>query len=812
MIVLSLTPHSLYLLHQAEETHGADSITELASFEGVSVSGRAIALSLSTATEPVPAADSATSSMYAINSSDAMAKFASAVAEGAEAEKRAPATPARLTVAGTINSVASLASNLAHDLSAQPIRPILFLVPAIVGFVELGAARTRHLVIVSKRRKVGSLAGSGVYVVDQVAIVPLDFSQAIAALMEAISLASDVSGTLVGAALHARTRSVETAKAGIGAGLGVVSATLNVISASIPGSPRAKPSAMAGADEASENATALEGDSSPRSSGDEARAATTSSKLLSALNPFKVQPLRVANHDHIVSSSAPDLILEGNGTEFSEDGTYGSKTLDGEVDSCGSATRPASSSSTTTKLLAALNPFKSSSGTSSKDSAAFGSPDGGHNTISEPGSPGMTPKQKSGSMLNVSLSSLSSLLPGQIVQPGEVTQDNVAAADVKALLELDTFFYTEGAWDLTRTAQTQREPCDERFFWNKHSLGPLSEIEDAKSFVKPLIQGFVEVCKAEGRAGQAGFEFALVSRRNKHRAGLRYERRGVDALGRVANFVESEMIIFAEIEDRKHVGSFLQIRGSIPLFWQQIASTKTLNPTPILDKTDEQNIAAMKLHVDELEKLYKSIIMVDLVGQEGREEPLGTKFKASANALRENGHDSTLIYHAYDFHAQTKGLHYENLKSLLEKLEAEIENMKFYWSLDGESMLHQSAIIRTNCMDCLDRTNVVQSLFARHMLTKILVKIGLPLLDPDTPTLTPGFESQFKNMWADNGDALSTAYTGTGALKGDYTRTGVRNVRGMMNDAANSVGRLYADNFQNKLKQATVDLFLGAES
>lgn len=32
----------------------------------------------------------------------------------------------------------------------------------------------------------------------------------------------------------------------------------------------------------------------------------------------------------------------------------------------------------------------------------------------------------------------------------------------------------------------------------------------------------------------------------------------------------------------------------------------------------------------------------------------------------------------------------------------------------------QSAVIRTNCIDCLDRTNVVQSVFAKSMLFREL--------------------------------------------------------------------------------------------
>lgn len=57
----------------------------------------------------------------------------------------------------------------------------------------------------------------------------------------------------------------------------------------------------------------------------------------------------------------------------------------------------------------------------------------------------------------------------------------------------------------------------------------------------------------------------LVSRRSRFRAGTRYKRRGVDDNGNVANYVETEQcLLFGD-----HVLSFVQVRGSVPVFWSQ---------------------------------------------------------------------------------------------------------------------------------------------------------------------------------------------------------------------------------------------------
>lgn len=96
----------------------------------------------------------------------------------------------------------------------------------------------------------------------------------------------------------------------------------------------------------------------------------------------------------------------------------------------------------------------------------------------------------------------------------------------------------------------------------------------------------------------------------------------------------------------------------------------------------------------------------------------------------------------------------------------------------------QSGVFRTNCIDCLDRTNVVQSMIARRTVDLALRDAGLVLpvgaSEADAAEcraclarLWPGFEGAFKGVWADNADTCSVQYSGTPALKTDFTRTGM---------------------------------------
>ncbi|KAG5437226.1 hypothetical protein PCANB_001018 [Pneumocystis canis] len=81
----------------------------------------------------------------------------------------------------------------------------------------------------------------------------------------------------------------------------------------------------------------------------------------------------------------------------------------------------------------------------------------------------------------------------------------------------------------------------------------------------------------------------------------------------------------------------------------------------------------------------------------------------------------------------------------------------------------QTSVVRTNCIDCLDRTNVVQSALARWMLTKQLKDIGIFDKNENIKDYSE-FDNLFRNMWADNADFISISYSGTKALKTDFTR------------------------------------------
>lgn len=281
--------------------------------------------------------------------------------------------------------------------------------------------------------------------------------------------------------------------------------------------------------------------------------------------------------------------------------------------------------------------------------------------------------------------------------------------------------------------------------------------------------------------------------------------RGADAQGNVANEVETEQLVV--LPDGQST-SLVILRGSVPLRWTQHANIK-YKPKPQLLGDVVLMRAGFQRHFERLMQTYGggSVVAVNLIDQKGAEEALGKAFEQMAGAL---ARDVPLRYIAFDFHKECKNMKYERIDTLLGAVKAEMDAHSYtHMAANGVSVLSkQSGIVRVNCIDNLDRTNVVQSVFAKYSLEQQLTALGVLSRGQHVDQYTE-FEKARKIAWADNADAVSTQYSGTGALKNDFTRTGKRTTRGLIDDAINSATRYFLNNFRDGTRQDSYDLLLG---
>ncbi|XP_059803799.1 phosphatidylinositide phosphatase SAC2 [Hypanus sabinus] len=400
---------------------------------------------------------------------------------------------------------------------------------------------------------------------------------------------------------------------------------------------------------------------------------------------------------------------------------------------------------------------------------------------------------------------------------------------IKMFVDSDSFYYSQ-SYDLTNSIQRQSasekkeaslwQRVDDRFFWNKYMMDDLIQLNDPKVdfWIVPIIQGFVQIEELVVNYNESSddeksspetpsqeqcvddihprFLVAIISRRSRHRAGMRYKRRGVDENGNVANYVETEQLIHVH----SHTLSFVQARGSVPVFWSQIGYR--YNPRPRLDKPEEETISKFAAHFEEQLKIYKKQVIVSLVDQTGREKIIGDAFLR--HVLLYN--NPNLTYVTFDFHEHCRGMKFENVQTLTDAISDIITDMKWGWVDQAGEICKQEGIFRVNCMDCLDRTNVVQAAIARVVMEQQLKKLGV--MPPEQPLPQKCYRI-YQIMWANNGDAISRQYAGTAALKGDFTRTGERKLAGMMKDGYNSANRYYLNRFRDAYRQAVIDPMQG---
>ncbi|CAL8097427.1 unnamed protein product [Orchesella dallaii] len=374
-------------------------------------------------------------------------------------------------------------------------------------------------------------------------------------------------------------------------------------------------------------------------------------------------------------------------------------------------------------------------------------------------------------------------------------------------------FYFSHSYDLSHNLQSLDsnspeffkqsilERADGRFIWNHSLLTTFNNMVERGQKTKkhhrfciPLIHGFAAVSNMTANSRQ--FKFILISRRSWKRAGTRLFSRGIDSSGSVSNFVETEQIV----EYDGDMTSFVQIRGSIPLYWSQRPNLR-YKPKPEL--LQHNNAEAYSKHFNELFLHYGKIVCVNLINQTGSEGSLHVAFKDQS----EESSIPNTRYEAFDFHHECRKMNWGRLEILMNRLEGEVQEFGYYIRSRGQIHI-QEGVFRTNCIDCLDRTNVVQGMLARINLNNALRRMNI-LMDGERIENYPDLEYSVKNIWADNGDVISTEYSGTGALKTDFTRTGKRTYLGALQDGYNSAVRYLKNNFLDGFRQDAIDLFVG---
>ncbi|KAK3148197.1 hypothetical protein QOZ80_3BG0291960 [Eleusine coracana subsp. coracana] len=382
------------------------------------------------------------------------------------------------------------------------------------------------------------------------------------------------------------------------------------------------------------------------------------------------------------------------------------------------------------------------------------------------------------------------------------------------------------------------------FVWNEFLTRAIRNHLKNASWTVALIHGFFKQSKLS--VSGKDFWLTLIARRSRHFAGTRFLKRGVNEKGRVANDVETEQIVFEDTSDEipNQITSVVQHRGSIPLVWFQETSRLNIRPDIILKP--DVDYKATRLHFENLGHRYGNpIIILNLIKtreKKPRESLLRAEFAKAIHYINKGlPEDKRLKFLHMDLSklSRRKGT---NVLALLHKVASDVLDLTEFLNCaitrstepedassgqrtvtkpcDDENnnqnicttnlvpLLLQKGVLRTNCIDCLDRTNVAQFAYGLAALERQLHTLGLteaPKIEMHSP-LADDLMDFYERM----GDTLAIQYGGSAAHNKIFCeQRGQWKAATQSQEFLRTLQRYYNNAYTDLEKQDAINVFLG---
>ncbi|KAK4783205.1 hypothetical protein SAY86_007579 [Trapa natans] len=463
-------------------------------------------------------------------------------------------------------------------------------------------------------------------------------------------------------------------------------------------------------------------------------------------------------------------------------------------------------------------------------------------------------------------------LPNSTVQSAITnSRDENRYKKLLCMMDLTKDFFFSYSYHVMRSIQknlcsneTGQVLYETMFVWNEFLTRGIRNHLQNTLWTVALVYGFFK----QAALSVAGRELTLtlIARRSRHYAGTRYLKRGVNEEGKVANDVETEQIVFEDLSKGCpiQISSVVQNRGSIPLFWSQETSRLNIKPDIILSRKD-RSYEATKLHFENLVKRYGNpIIILNLIKTEEkkpRESILRAEFASAIDYINKDlPEENHLKFLHWDLHKHSRskatnalsflgkvatyaltltGLFYCQISpamrpelcierpseavesSSLGLVSHDNENDDVYLERrcsEGNNILNgnhftkppvfQRGVLRTNCIDCLDRTNAAQYAYGLAALGHQLHALGA--IDYPKVELDTSLADELMGCYERMGDTLAHQYGGSAAHNKIFSA-----IRGQWKAATQSqeffrtLQRYYNNAYMDAMKQDAINIFLG---
>ncbi|KAG6030953.1 hypothetical protein E4U41_007732 [Claviceps citrina] len=430
------------------------------------------------------------------------------------------------------------------------------------------------------------------------------------------------------------------------------------------------------------------------------------------------------------------------------------------------------------------------------------------------------------------------LIPGK-AKPGSRNTDEQRFLGILNNMDLTKSFYYSYSYDITRTLQhniiRERETLDKgllpspdddlntMFIWNSYLLDPaIKGVRTAYDWCRPIIHGYVDQAALSiyGRTAH----ITVIARRSRHFAGARFLKRGANDMGHVANDVETEQIVSESLTTSFHspgprlfcnpqYTSYVQHRGSIPLYWSQDSTGVTPKPPIELNLVDPFYGAA-SMHFDNLFERYGApIYVLNLIKSKERQPRESKLLQEYTHAIAYMNQflppGKKIIHKAWDMSRASKVRGGDVIGNLEVIAESVVTTTGFFQNGDGRTsqMQVQNGVGRTNCIDCLDRTNAAQFVIGKKALGYQLHALGI--LDNTSVDYDTDAVNLFTHMWHDHGDTIAVQYGGSQLVNTMETYRKINQWTSHSRDMIESFKRYYNNSFLDSQRQEAYNLFLG---
>ncbi|ODV93374.1 hypothetical protein PACTADRAFT_51972 [Pachysolen tannophilus NRRL Y-2460] len=383
---------------------------------------------------------------------------------------------------------------------------------------------------------------------------------------------------------------------------------------------------------------------------------------------------------------------------------------------------------------------------------------------------------------------------------------------LKKLLSGGSFFYSRD-FDIASTCQERgtkkgftviEKNYDFKFMWNSFMNDELIEFRnrlsklerksfDESEFLTTIIRGFVKTVNTT-----LGIEcealLTIISKQSCRRKGSLYGPWGLDDDGNVANFMETECVLYFE----KFCFAYTQVRGNIPVFWElenQLLSTKVKFSRSV-DSTQH----AFNRHFETLIQQHGEIHILNALNKKSNQHELSNRYTevlGKSSSIRDQ-----VDYSHIEFSTDSLKNNYSTRSKLLYLLESSILRFGAY-CYDVSKHIYigkQSGVFLVNTFDSLEKANTIQKIINKEAFGLSFKDMGIVPSDD--------FFDKLRLLWDENGIWLSKITLSTMS-----TKTNQINKSGGLVGVVAGVSKKYIANTvaydPTKVKQNAIDKLLG---